>query len=99
MKEYNFLLRGRISPVLHLILNYLEKISFLNMFYFFFSYSIVPYSVHPAFDKGCHYFGVKIKHVPVDKKTGRADTRVWYFKSVHVEKHTFETFHLSFLSH
>ena len=36
MKEYNFLLRGRISPVLHLILNYLEKISFLNMFYFFF---------------------------------------------------------------
>lgn len=36
---------------------------------------VAPYSVHPAFDKGCNYFGMKITHVPVDKKTGRADTK------------------------
>lgn len=27
---------------------------------------IAPVSAHPAFDKACHYFGVKMRHVPVD---------------------------------
>jgi len=36
---------------------------------------VVPYSAHPAFDKGCYYFGLKITHVPVDKKTGKADIK------------------------
>jgi len=36
---------------------------------------VAPYSVHPAFDKGCHYFGIKLTHVPVDKKTGKANTK------------------------
>lgn len=27
---------------------------------------IAPVSAHAAFDKGCHYFGVKLIHVPVD---------------------------------
>lgn len=26
---------------------------------------VAPLSVHPAFDKGCHYFGIKLVHVPV----------------------------------
>lgn len=36
---------------------------------------IAPYSVHPAFDKACHYFDMKLTHVPVDKKTGKADVK------------------------
>ncbi|XP_057297866.1 sphingosine-1-phosphate lyase 1-like [Hydractinia symbiolongicarpus] len=36
---------------------------------------IAPYSVHPAFDKACHYFNMKLTHIPVDKKTGRADVK------------------------
>ncbi|MDX2001852.1 MAG: aspartate aminotransferase family protein [Chitinophagales bacterium] len=34
---------------------------------------IVPQSAHPAFDKACDYFGLKLVHVPVDKQTLRAD--------------------------
>ena len=30
---------------------------------------IVPKSVHAAFDKAAMYFGIKIHHIPVDKKT------------------------------
>lgn len=36
---------------------------------------VAPYSVHPAFDKACHYFNMKMTHVPVDKKTGKADMK------------------------
>lgn len=32
---------------------------------------VVPASIHPAFDKACYYFGMKITHVPVDKVTGK----------------------------
>jgi len=36
---------------------------------------VVPVTAHAAFDKACHYFGVKLVHVAVDAKTFRADTR------------------------
>lgn len=32
---------------------------------------VVPVTAHAAFDKGCHYFGVRIVHVPVDEETGK----------------------------
>ncbi|GJN91433.1 hypothetical protein Rhopal_004454-T1 [Rhodotorula paludigena] len=32
---------------------------------------IVPMSVHAAFDKAAKYFGIKIHHIPVDRKTRR----------------------------
>ncbi|KAF9970790.1 hypothetical protein BGZ73_006427 [Actinomortierella ambigua] len=28
---------------------------------------VAPYSIHSAFDKACHYFGIKLIHVPMDK--------------------------------
>ena len=34
---------------------------------------VLPSSVHPAFDKGADYFGVKAVRVPVNEKTHRAD--------------------------
>ncbi|KAL6063333.1 Sphingosine-1-phosphate lyase 1 [Balamuthia mandrillaris] len=34
---------------------------------------VVPSSVHCAFDKACDYFGIKLVHVPVSKKTWSAD--------------------------
>ena len=39
---------------------------------------VVPVTAHAAFDKACHYFGVKLVHVPVDAKTFRADTRAMF---------------------
>lgn len=36
---------------------------------------IVAKSAHPAFDKACNYFGVKIVHIPVDPITKRADVK------------------------
>ena len=36
---------------------------------------VVPVTAHAAFDKACHYFGVKLVHVPVDPITFRADPR------------------------
>lgn len=36
-------------------------------------HSVAPASVHPAFDKGCHYLGVTLIHIPVDKITGKVD--------------------------
>jgi hypothetical protein len=33
----------------------------------------VPVTIHAAFDKGAHYFGVKIIHIPVDAVTGQVD--------------------------
>jgi sphinganine-1-phosphate aldolase len=36
---------------------------------------VVPVSVHAAFDKGAHYFGVKIRHVPLCSKTGKVDLK------------------------
>lgn len=33
------------------------------------SHRIVPKSVHAAFDKAAMYFGIKIHHIPVDRKT------------------------------
>lgn len=35
---------------------------------------VAPVSVHPAFDKAAHYFGMKLQHVSVDAE-GRADMR------------------------
>ena len=34
---------------------------------------VVPVSAHAAFDKAAHYFGVAIKHVPVDPVTFKVD--------------------------
>jgi sphinganine-1-phosphate aldolase len=36
---------------------------------------VIPVSAHAAFDKGCHYFGIKLIHIPVDPKTGCADIK------------------------
>lgn len=35
---------------------------------------VVAQSVHPAFDKACHYFGIKINHIPV-REDKRADVQ------------------------
>lgn len=29
---------------------------------------VAPESIHPAFDKACHYFGIKLKKVPLDSE-------------------------------
>ncbi|XP_060728613.1 sphingosine-1-phosphate lyase 1 [Tachysurus vachellii] len=36
---------------------------------------IAPVSVHAAFDKAAHYFGMKLIHVPLDKKTMKVDVK------------------------
>lgn len=38
--------------------------------------SLAPLSVHAAFDKAAHYFGMKLVHIPVDKKTMKVDVKV-----------------------
>lgn len=30
---------------------------------------VAPITVHPAFDKACHYFGIRLVHVPIDPVT------------------------------
>lgn len=39
-------------------------------------HSIAPVSVHAAFDKAAHYFGMKLVHIPLDKKTMKVDVKV-----------------------
>ena len=34
---------------------------------------VVPTTAHAAFDKACHYFGIKMVHVPVNPETFAAD--------------------------
>jgi len=34
---------------------------------------VVPSSVHCAFDKACHYFGIKLIHIPINEKSGKVD--------------------------
>ncbi|XP_040292091.1 sphingosine-1-phosphate lyase 1-like [Bufo bufo] len=36
---------------------------------------VAPVSAHAAFDKAAHYFGMKIVHIPLDKKTMRVDVK------------------------
>ncbi|KAG8551898.1 hypothetical protein GDO81_004330 [Engystomops pustulosus] len=36
---------------------------------------IAPVSAHAAFDKAAHYFGMKMVHVPLDKKTMKVDVK------------------------
>ncbi|KAA0717971.1 Sphingosine-1-phosphate lyase 1 [Triplophysa tibetana] len=36
---------------------------------------IAPISVHAAFDKAAHYFGMKLIHIPLDKKTMKVDAK------------------------
>ncbi|XP_056617257.1 sphingosine-1-phosphate lyase 1 [Triplophysa dalaica] len=36
---------------------------------------IAPISVHAAFDKAAHYFGMKLIHIPLDKKTMKVDVK------------------------
>ncbi|XP_076141507.1 sphingosine-1-phosphate lyase 1 isoform X2 [Alosa pseudoharengus] len=36
---------------------------------------IAPVSVHAAFDKAAHYFGMKLVHVPLDNKTMKVDVK------------------------
>lgn len=40
------------------------------------SCSLAPISVHAAFDKAAHYFGMKLVHIPIDKKTMKVDVKV-----------------------
>lgn len=40
------------------------------------SRSLAPVSVHAAFDKAAHYFGMKLVHIPLDKKTMKVDVKV-----------------------
>ncbi|KAA8577662.1 hypothetical protein FQN60_003416 [Etheostoma spectabile] len=36
---------------------------------------LAPVSVHAAFDKAAHYFGMKLVHIPLDKKTMEVDVK------------------------
>ncbi|XP_062257670.1 sphingosine-1-phosphate lyase 1 isoform X1 [Platichthys flesus] len=36
---------------------------------------LAPVSVHAAFNKAAHYFGMKLVHVPLDKKTMKVDVK------------------------
>lgn len=36
---------------------------------------IAPVSVHAAFDKAAHYFGMKLIHIPLEKKTMKVDVK------------------------
>ncbi|XP_069546060.1 sphingosine-1-phosphate lyase 1 isoform X1 [Brachyistius frenatus] len=36
---------------------------------------LAPMSVHAAFDKAAHYFGMKLIHIPLDKKTMKVDVK------------------------
>ncbi|KAI5107971.1 sphingosine-1-phosphate lyase 1 isoform X1 [Silurus meridionalis] len=36
---------------------------------------IAPVSAHAAFDKAAHYFGMKLIHIPLDKKTMKVDVK------------------------
>uniref|UniRef100_A0A8B9LVC0 sphinganine-1-phosphate aldolase n=2 Tax=Astyanax mexicanus TaxID=7994 RepID=A0A8B9LVC0_ASTMX len=36
---------------------------------------IAPISVHAAFDKAAHYFGMKLIHIPLEKKTMKVDVK------------------------
>uniref|UniRef100_A0A671PEM5 sphinganine-1-phosphate aldolase n=1 Tax=Sinocyclocheilus anshuiensis TaxID=1608454 RepID=A0A671PEM5_9TELE len=36
---------------------------------------IAPVSIHAAFDKAAHYFGMKLIHIPLDKKTMKVDVK------------------------
>lgn len=38
--------------------------------------SLAPVSVHAAFDKAAHYFGMRLVHIPLDKKTMKVDVKV-----------------------
>ena len=38
--------------------------------------SVAPKSVHAAFDKAAHYFGMKLVHVPLDPDTMKVDMKV-----------------------
>lgn len=50
-----------------------HEIIFLSCFCF---RSLAPVSVHAAFDKAAHYFGMKLVHIPLDKKTMKVDVKV-----------------------
>ncbi|MEQ2292799.1 Sphingosine-1-phosphate lyase 1 [Ameca splendens] len=36
---------------------------------------LAPVSVHAAFDKAAHYFGMKLVHIPLDQKTMKVDVK------------------------
>uniref|UniRef100_A0A8C4EFP8 sphinganine-1-phosphate aldolase n=1 Tax=Dicentrarchus labrax TaxID=13489 RepID=A0A8C4EFP8_DICLA len=36
---------------------------------------LAPVSVHAAFDKAAHYFGMKLVHIPLDEKTMKVDVK------------------------
>lgn len=40
------------------------------------SFSVAPVSIHAAFDKAAHYFGMKLVHIPLDPKTMKVDVKV-----------------------
>lgn len=56
-----------------------QRCVFSAVFLIFPSYpscSLAPVSVHAAFDKAAHYFGMKLVHIPLDKKTMKVDVKV-----------------------
>jgi Glutamate decarboxylase and related PLP-dependent proteins len=36
---------------------------------------VIPVTAHPAFDKAAAYFGLRVKHVPVNPETTTVDIR------------------------
>lgn len=39
------------------------------------AFRVIPVTAHAAFDKAGDYFGIRVKHVPVDPKTYQVDLR------------------------
>lgn len=46
-------------------------------------------SVHAAFDKAAHYFGMKLIHIPLDKKTMKVDVKVLLSGLSTADRHIF----------
>lgn len=62
---------------LHVVYSSIERaLVFLCFHTYIFSCSLAPVSAHAAFDKAAHYFGMKLVHVPLDKKTMKVDVKV-----------------------
>lgn len=41
----------------------------------FLLFRVIPVTAHAAFDKAADYYGIRVKHVPVDPKTYEVDIR------------------------
>uniref|UniRef100_A0A8C6SDD2 sphinganine-1-phosphate aldolase n=1 Tax=Neogobius melanostomus TaxID=47308 RepID=A0A8C6SDD2_9GOBI len=43
---------------------------------------LAPVSVHAAFDKAAHYFGMKLVHIPLDEKTMKVNVKVSHERAI-----------------